>query len=185
VYPQVDSLSSGARYKEPKNLYINKRDGTFCDGTDEAGPFLKVPQVNRGIVYADLDNDGNLDIVINNQDGAPTILKNSGHKSNHWATFELQGTKSNRLGIGARVKVFTGDVVQTSWLISGGSYISQNDMRLHFGLGAATTIDKVEVRWSSGKVDTIQNLKADQFYGLLEGEGVVPLERVRPKLKAK
>lgn len=185
VYPQVDSLSSGARYKEPKNLYINKRDGTFCDGTDEAGPALKVPQVNRGIVYADLDNDGNLDIVINNQDGAPTILKNSGHKSNHWATFELQGTKSNRLGIGARVKVFTGDVVQTSWLVSGGSYISQNDMRLHFGLGSATTIEKVEVRWPSGKVDTIQNLKADQFYGLLEGEGVVPLERVRPKLKTK
>jgi hypothetical protein len=146
---------------------------------------MKSLQVNRGVVYADLDNDGNMDIVINNQDGPPTILKNPGNPANHWVTFELQGTKSNRLGIGARVKVFTGDVVQTSWLFSGGSYISQNNMRQHFGIGVATTIDKVEVRWPSGKVDTIQNLKADQFYGLLEGEGVVPLDRVRPKPKGK
>jgi enediyne biosynthesis protein E4 len=185
VYPQVDSLSSGARYKEPKNLFINKRDGTFCDGSDEAGPALKVLQVGRGAVYADLDNNGSMDIVINNQDGAPTVLKNPADSANHWVGFELQGSKSNRLGIGARVKVYSGNSVQTSWLVSGGSYISQNDMRLHFGLGPATAIEKVEVRWPSGKVDTIQKLKADQFYGLLEGEGVVPLDRIRPKAKTK
>jgi hypothetical protein len=93
---------------------------------------------------------------------------------------ELAGTRSNRLAIGARVKITAGGVTQTGEIHSGGSYISQNDLRLHFGLGSATTVDRVEVRWPSGNVDTFGPLSADNFYAVLEGKGVVPAEQIRP-----
>jgi hypothetical protein len=121
-----------------------------------------------------------VDVVIGDIDGAPMILKNQGVPGRHWVSFELAGTKSNRLAIGARVKVVAGGITQTDEIHSGGSYLSQNDLRLHFGLGAASKIDRVEIRWPSGKQDTLTDLAGDQFYSVLEDVGVVPVERIRP-----
>ena len=98
-------------------------------------------------------------------------------------SFELAGTKSNRLALNARIKIVAGGMTQTDEVHSGGSYLSQNDVRIHFGLGAAKKIDKVEIHWPSGASDTIENLAADQFYSVLEGRGIVPAEQIRPVLK--
>ncbi len=185
VYPQVDALPSGAGYREPKLLRMNQKDGTFCDASDQSGPALLQKRVSRGLAVGDLFNTGNVDVVIGDIDGAPMILKNPGVNGRHWVSFELAGTKSNRLAIGARVKVVAGGMTQTDEVHSGGSYLSQNDLRLHFGLGAAAKIDRVEIRWPSGKLDTLTDLPADQFYSVLEGTGVVPAERIRPAPSAK
>src|ERR1700686_4988524 len=180
VYPQVDTLPSGARYREPKLLQLNQKDGTFCDASDEAGPALKEKHVSRGLAVADLFNDGNMDIVIGDLDGRPMILKNHGVPGRHWVSFELAGTKSNRLALNARIKIVAGGVTETDEIHSGGSYLSQNDLRVHFGLGDVKKIDSVEIRWPSGKVESFGPLTADQYYSVLEGQGVVPAERIRP-----
>jgi hypothetical protein len=128
----------------------------------------------------DLFNDGKTDIVIENLKGEPTILQSQGGPPNHWIGFELAGTKSNRLALNARVKVIVGDLVQTGEVRSGGSYLSQNDLRLHFGLGAKQTVDKLEIVWPTGKTETLRNLFADHLYEIKEGTGIVSAEAVRP-----
>jgi hypothetical protein len=180
VYPQVDGLPSGGGYREPKLVHFNQKDGTFCDASDQAGPALKERRVSRGLAIGDLFNDGNIDVVVSDIDGGPMILKNRGIPGTHWVSFELAGTKSNRLALNARVKVVAGGMTQTDEIHSGGSYLSQNDLRLHFGLGTAAKIDSVEIRWPSGKVETLTNLEADHYYSLLEGQGTVPAERIKP-----
>jgi enediyne biosynthesis protein E4 len=180
VYPQVDTLPSGGGYREPKLLHLNQKDGSFCDASDQAGPALLEKRVSRGLAAGDLFNDGEVDIVISDLDGAPMILKNHGIAGRHWVSFELAGTKSNRLAIGARIKLTAGGVMQTDEIHSGGSYLSQNDLRVHFGLGTATKIDRVEIRWPSGATDVLTNLAADKFYSVLEGKGIVPGEQIRP-----
>ncbi len=183
VYPQVDALPSGARYREPQNLLMNQRDGTFCDASAQAGPMLTTPRVSRGLAALDFDNDGNVDLVVENLDGQPLLLRNPGVKGAHWVTFELGGAKSNRLALGARVTVRAGGMVQTDEVRSGGSYLSQSDLRVHFGLGAATKVDEVEVRWPTGKVEIMKGLEVDRMYAVLEGEGLVGAARVRPKAR--
>jgi enediyne biosynthesis protein E4 len=183
VYPQVDQLPSGARYREPKLLLMNQRDGTFCDASTEAGPALLEPQASRGAAVGDLFNDGQIDAVVNNLDGEPMVLRNHGIPGNHWISFELAGTKSNRLAIGARLKLVAGGMTQTSQIYSGASYLSQNDLRVHFGLGQATKIDSLEIRWPSGQVETIKDLTADKFYSVLEGQGIVSADKIRPRAK--
>ncbi len=185
VYPQVDTLPSGARYREPKILQLNQKDGTFCDAIDQAGPALQARRVSRGMAVGDLFNTGNVDVVVEDLEGSPVILKNPGVPGRHWVSFELAGTKSNRLAIGARIKVMAGGMTQTDELHSGGSYLSQNDLRFHFGLGAAAKIDRVEVRWPSGKMDTLSNLGVDQFYSVLEGSGIVTPDKIRPSAPRK
>jgi hypothetical protein len=180
VYPQVDSLPSGGGYREPKLLHLNQADGTFCDASNLAGPALQERHVSRGLAVGDLFNDGNVDVVVGDLDGAPMIFKNRGVTGRHWASFDLASTKSNRMAIGAKVKLVAGGVTQTDEVHSGGSYLSQNDTRLHFGLGSAKKIDHVEIRWPSGAVETLTALAADQFYSVLEGSGVVPANRIRP-----
>ena len=180
VYPQVVSLPSGATYAEPKLLQLNQRDGTFCDASIQAGPAVMEKSVARGLAVGDLFNDGNVDLVIENIDGPPIILRNPGVSGTHWISFELAGTKTNRLGIGAKIKITANGMSQTSDVRSGGSYLSQNDLRVHFGLGSATKVDEVEIRWPSGTVDVLKNLAADQFYAILEGKGQVPPSEIRP-----
>jgi enediyne biosynthesis protein E4 len=180
VYPQVDRIPGDSGYREPTQLHLNQKDGTFCDASEEAGSALQEKRVSRGLAIADLFNDGNMDVVINDLDGRPLVLKNHGIPGRHWIGLELAGTKSNRLGLNARVKVTAGGMTQTDEVHSGGSYLSQNDLRLHFGLGSATKIDSIEVRWPSGTVDKIGSLDADRFYSILEGTGVVPRERIVP-----
>ncbi len=183
VYPQVDTLPSGARYRQPKNLFMNERNGNFCDAAAQAGAALLQPRVSRGLAIADLDNDGNVDVVIGDLDGAPMVLHNEGLPGNHWVSFELAGTKSNRLAIGARLKIVAGGMTQTEEIRSGGSYLSNHDFRVHFGLGGAAKIDSLEIHWPSGKVETIKDLKGDQFYAVLEGSGIVDRDQIVPKKK--
>ena len=184
VYPQVETLASGARYRQPQLLFMNQHDGAFCDASQSAGPAIMQPRVSRGAAFGDLDNDGHIDVVVEDLDGAPLVLRNQGlhnqGEDNHWITLELASPVKNRLAIGARVKITSGTMVQTGEIHSGGSYLSQNDLRLHFGLGRATKADKVEIRWPDGKQEKLENLVADRFYAVLEGAGIVPFERIRP-----
>jgi enediyne biosynthesis protein E4 len=174
VYPQVDTRDIGTKYRQPKLLYINKRDGTFREASRDVGLALSVPRVSRGASFGDLDNDGDVDIVVGDLDSPPMILRNDGGNRNNWITLELRGARSNRLALGARVKVVAGKLAQVDEVRSGGSYLSQNDLRLHFGLGKAERVDRVEIRWPSGKTEVLQNLAARSFYSVKEGEGVVP-----------
>ncbi|HLH09120.1 MAG TPA: CRTAC1 family protein [Terriglobales bacterium] len=179
VYPQMGDVP-GAGYQQPKVLNINQGNGTFCDASQEAGPALQEKRVSRGVAVSDLFNDGNVDVVVEDLDGAPMILRNKGVPGRHWVSFELAGTKTNRLAINARIKVTAGGVTQTSQVLSGASYLSQNDLRQHFGLGSATKIDSVEIDWPSGTVDSIKNLDVDKFYSVLEGKGMVPRDQILP-----
>jgi len=180
VYPQMDQISSGLGYRQRKLLYINQGDGTFCDASSLAGPALLEKRASRGAAFGDLDNDGNIDVVVGDLDGAPSILHNDGGNGNHWITLELAATKGSPLAIGAHVKLTTGNVVQTDEVRSGGSYLSQNDLRVHFGLGKAPKADLIEIRWPSGKTETLKDVPADKFYAVLEGAGIVPFQRIRP-----
>jgi len=180
VYPQADSLPSGAKYREPKLAYFNQGDGSFCEGSDQTGPALLEPRVSRGLAVGDLFNEGNMDVVVEDLEGSPMILKNHGIEGRHWVSFELTGTKSNRLALGARVKITAGGMTQTDEIHSGGSYLSQHDVRVHFGLGTATKIDSLEIQWPSGASDTVRDLPADKFYAVLEGKGIVQREQIRP-----
>ncbi|HEX8734600.1 MAG TPA: CRTAC1 family protein [Pyrinomonadaceae bacterium] len=185
VYPQMDQISSGLGYRQRKLLHINLGDGTFCDASEQAGAALQEKRASRGAAFGDLDNDGHIDVVVGDLDAPPSILRNEGGDGNHWLTLELAATKGNPLAIGARVKVTTGSVVQTEEIRSGGSYLSQNDLRVHFGLGKATKADSIEIRWNSGKTETLKDVPADKFYAILEGAGIVPFEKIRPAAKVK
>jgi hypothetical protein len=182
VYPQVDSLVAGAKYREPKLLYLNQHDGTFKDVSKLVGQAIQIPQVSRGVAMGDLFNEGRIDIVIENLKGSPMILQPQGGPANHWISFELEGTESNRLALNARVKATAGDLVQTGEVLSGGSYLSQNDLRIHFGLGNREVVDRVEILWPTGKTEILTNLGANHFYYVKEGKGIVPAETSRPTL---
>ncbi|MEP6786873.1 MAG: CRTAC1 family protein [Acidobacteriota bacterium] len=183
VYPQMDNISGGARYKQSKLLFMNQGDATFCNASAQAGIAIPEAHVSRGAAFGDLDNDGNMDIVVEDLDGPPMFLKNTGGSSNHWITLELGAKQGNPLAIGAKIKATTGKIIQTEEIRSGGSYLSQNDLRVHFGLGRATKVDTIEIRWNSGKVETIKDVAVDKFYAILEGDGIVPLDKIRPKPK--
>jgi hypothetical protein len=172
VYPQMDQLEGTARYKEPFALYMNNHDGTFTESGAGAG-LNAVPGASwRGAAFGDVRNDGNVDVLLLNVDGPPTLLMNHGVTGNHRVEFRLTGTKSNRAAIGARVTVRAGKLVQFNEVRGGASYLSQNDLRLHFGLGKATVLDSVEVLWPSGAVEKFTNVAADRVYILVEGQGI-------------
>lgn len=172
VYPQVDSAKTGTAYREPKLVFQNQRDGTFTNVSEQVGSAVGVPEVSRGLAVGDLFNRGRLDIVIENLTGGPMILEAKSNPSHHWVSFELEGNPVNRLALNARVRVTTGKVQQLGEVRSGGSYLSQNDLRLHFGLGDAARMDKVEVLWSNGNTQVFQDVAADRFYHLRQGEGL-------------
>ena len=173
VYPQVDSLHIATRYLEPKFLFLNQRDGTFRNISRQVGPAIQIAQVSRGVAVGDLFNDGKMEAVVENLVGNPMILRPEGGPQNHWVSFQLEGVKSNRMAFNARVRATAGDLVQLGEVVSGGSYLSQNDTRIHFGLGAHAEADKVEIQWPDGKVETLVNLIADKFYSVREGMGIV------------
>jgi hypothetical protein len=173
VYPQVDSAHTTSRYLEPKLLFLNQRNGSFRNVSALAGAALQIPQVSRGLAVGDLFNDGRLEAVVENLVGQPMILRPEGGPQNHWISFQLQGVTSNRLALNARVRATAGDLVQLGEVISGGSYLSQNDLRIHFGLGSHEQVDKAEIQWPNGKKETLTNLPADRFYVLRESEGVL------------
>jgi hypothetical protein len=170
VYPQVDSIPGGANYREPLQLFRNKRDGTF---EDVSSVLAEIPSHSRrGAAFGDLNNDGNIDVVLINVGEPPTLLLNQGGNANHRVLFKLVGTVSNKMAIGARVTVKGAKLVQFSEVRAGGSYISQNDPRLHFGLGGEAVMNEVEIMWPSGKVEVLRNVPADFIYTMVEGEGI-------------
>ena len=179
VYPEVDKFHLGAGYLEPRLLYHNNGNGTFSDISENAGPGITATTSGRGLAVGDLWNDGQLSAVINNMHAKPSLLVNTLRSGNHWITFKTVGTRSNRDGIGAKITVKAGKRALVDEVRSGSSYISQNDMRVHFGLGSATKIDYVQVRWPSGLVECFDKLSPDAIHILKEGTG----EAVRPDLK--
>jgi hypothetical protein len=181
VYPQVDTAHKATRYLEPKLLFLNQHDGTFKNVSRQVGPALEVEQVSRGLAVGDLFNDGKMEAVVENLAGQPIILRPEGGPPNHWISFQLEGAK-NRLALNARVRATAGDLVQLEEVLSGGSYLSQHDLRLHFGLGSHERVDRAEILWPDGKKETLTNLAADRFYVVREGDGVIsskPPEKVK------
>ncbi|MCI0490173.1 MAG: CRTAC1 family protein [Blastocatellia bacterium] len=170
VYPEVHMHATAGTYKQERLLYWNLRDGTFLDISAAAGPGIQDRRSSRGAAVGDLDNDGSLEIVVLNMNDTPSLLKDSGEKEN-WILIKTVGKLSNRNGIGARVTVATKGLKQTDEVRSGGSYLSQNDLRLHFGIGDATKIDRVEIHWPSGRDEVFEDLKANQVLVLEEGKG--------------
>jgi hypothetical protein len=173
VYPQVDTTHTATHYLEPKLLFLNQRDGTFKNISRRVGPALVTPQVSRGLAIGDLFNDGRMEAVVENLVGGPMILRPEGGPNNHWISFQLEGVKCNRLALNARVRVIAGDLQQLGEVISGGSYLSQNDLRLHFGLGSHDAVDQAQIQWPDGARENLAHLAADRFYVVREGQGIV------------
>ena len=170
VYPQMDQIAGAARYAEPMQLFRNQGDGTF---DDISTVLATVPGASRrGAAFGDLNNDGNVDVVVLDMDGPPQLLLNVTENHNHRVLFKLVGAKSNKMGIGAKVVVTAGKFTQTAEVRAGGSYISSNDPRLHFGLGAEVRMSQVEIRWPMGEKEILKDLPADFIYTITEGKGI-------------
>ncbi len=172
VYPQMENASVGTTYRQRILLFHNQHDGTFSEVAAESGDALMTPRVSRGVAFGDIDNDGYIDVVINNLDGKPTILKNDGGSHNNWITIKAVGHGMNRDAIGARAKVVSGDLTQWDEVHAGGSYLSSSDLRLHYGLGKRTQVDLIEIHWPDGKVETVRGIPANNFLTIEEGKGV-------------
>jgi enediyne biosynthesis protein E4 len=180
VYPQVDSLSGEAHFKQPMMLFRNRHDGTFADISAAAGLSAVPLASRRGAAFGDINNDGCVDVVVLNVGETPSLLLNHCQNGNHRVLFNLTGSKSNRLAIGARVTVKSESMVQFQEVRSGGSYISQNDLRLHFGLGKLATMKQVEISWPSGKTEVFHNLPADLIYTVNESQGIQARQPLPP-----
>ena len=172
VYPEVDKFHLSSGYMEPKLLYHNNGNGTLTDVSASAGPGFSTVSSARGLAVGDFWNDGRMSVLVNNVYGKPSLLVNAAHYGNHWVTFKTEGTRSNRDGIGAKISVKAGGRTLVDEVRSGSSYISQNDLRVHFGLGGAAKIDGVEVRWPNGLVEHFDNMAVDALHLLKEGSGV-------------
>jgi hypothetical protein len=168
VYPEVRQLKTEAGYEQRKVVYRNLGNGRFADITEQLGPPVTDPKAGRGTAFGDLDDDGQIDVAIANVNDLPDLYRLNGNKANHWVTLKLVGTSSNRNAIGARVHCVSGGVEQWQEVRGGGSYLSQNDFRVHFGLGAATRVDRLEVRWPNGNEQAWQNLDIDRVHTLTE-----------------
>jgi len=179
VYPEVEQLRTEAGYAQRKLLYRNQRNGHFEDVSLNSGSGISTPSASRGCAFGDFDNDGDIDVVVNTINGKPQLLRCDSHLKHNWIKVRTIGTKSNRSGIGARLKCVTHPPdeskphQQIDEVRSGGSYISQNDLRIHFGLGQAEKVDLLEVHWPSGQVDTMKDVKPNQLIYVKEGEGIV------------
>lgn len=174
VYPEVDSARLGATFKEPRFLYWNQGNGRFKDLSRSSGPGLTEPLSGRGLAIADLWNDGRLSAVVNNLSDRPMLLVNEAKNTHHWLGVKLVGTQSNRDGIGARVVAHVGSRNLVDEVRSGSSYNSSSDLRLHFGLGDATDLKSIEVRWPNGELEVFQASGIDRIIEFVEGKGKKP-----------
>ena len=168
VFPEVDSLDIDIHYRDRAILYQNLATGKFRDISSEAGPALSEKHSSRGAAFGDIDNDGSIEIAVNNQNEAPSLLKLTNNPPGHWVILQLTGTRSNRSAIGARVKVTATGHTQMDEVRSGGSYLSQSDLRLHFGLADATRIDRIEIAWPSGQTQLLENQFCDRILQIRE-----------------
>jgi hypothetical protein len=186
VYPEVDGTHIDSPYAEHKYLYRNLRNGQFEEVTNQGGPGITTAVPARGCAFGDFNNDGNLDIVVNCVNSMPQLLRCDATRNRNWVKIRTVGTKSNRTGVGARITVtarMTPDAkqpfVQIDEVRSGGSYYSQNDLRVHFGLDQAKKIDALEIRWPSGTVDTLKDLDVNRLYVIQEGGKVLKTDSFR------
>jgi hypothetical protein len=174
VYPEVAQLKTEAGYQQRKVVYRNLGNGRFTDVTERLGPPASTPAAARGAAFGDVDNDGDVDIVINNVHAAPDLFRTESRTDHHWITVQLTGTTSNRSAIGAKVKIVAGDVTLIDEVRGGGSYYSQNDLRPHFGLGAYGGPVRIEVRWPNGREEVWENVATNRIVALTEGTGGKP-----------
>jgi hypothetical protein len=174
VYPHLRNAASGERYEQPAlTVYLNNRDGTFRDGTADAGSDAATPSVGRGAAFADFDNDGDMDVLVARLDSPPLLLRNDqSAPRRHWLMLRTVGRRSNRDGVGARVSVRAGALEQTWEVKRSVGIFSASDPRAHFGLGAAARVDLLCVAWPSGKVDEFRDVAADAHYVVDEVEGL-------------
>lgn len=175
----MDKLANEVKFREPLQLFHNLQGQHFADVADQAGLNTGPLESRRGTAIGDIDNDGDLDFVVFNVNGPPSLFLNQTHNGNHRVLFRLVGSKSNRMAIGARVTVVAGGMTQIDEVRGGGSYNSSNDTRLHFGLGKDAIIATVEVRWPSGLRQQFQNVPADALYEIDEGQAIRKLSSFR------
>jgi len=171
VYPEVEKVHPDYKFMTQRVVYRNLGDGNFEEVSNLCGPAVLEPHSSRGCAFGDFNNDGSLDIVILNLSQPPSLLKNENTSGNHWLVVKAVGTRSNRSAIGSRITVIANGQRQIREVMSGCSYISQSDLRQHFGLGKAAKVDSIEVRWPSGHIDRLANVGADQLIVIREGEG--------------
>ncbi|MEO8130259.1 MAG: CRTAC1 family protein, partial [Bryobacteraceae bacterium] len=169
IYPSIDKLKLSSPYRQEKNLYWNLKNGAFADISTTSGPAILARHSARGAAFGDLNNDGSMEVVVNNMDDAPSLLVDRARKGN-WLLVGLRAAKGNPSAIGARVTVKAGGFEQMDEVRSGGSYLSNNDKRLHFGLGAAAGADWIEVRWPSGATERFAGTPGNRVILLKEGQ---------------
>ena len=173
VLDNIDLYHKGILYAEPKLMFRNTGNAAFVNVSDLLGPDFQARHVSRGVAVGDFDNDGDLDILVSNNGEAVQLLRNDGGNANHWLQILLIGTRSNRDGVGARLKVVAGDLTLYDQRKGGMSYQSAQDPRLHFGLGGRTRVDLIEVRWPSGALTRLTGMVCDQILAIQEGAGIV------------
>jgi hypothetical protein len=178
------------KYAEHKYLYRNLQNGRFEEVTDKAGPGILENAPARGCAFGDYDNDGDIDVAVNCVNAVPQLLRCDSVLNRNWIKIKLRGVKSNRTGIGSRVTVTARTkpdsqkpLAQMDELRSGGSYFSQNDLRMHFGLDQATKVELVEIRWLSGQVDQLRDLDVNRLYVIQEGGQILKSEKLNPAAK--
>jgi hypothetical protein len=183
VLDNIQRYHAETRYAEPKLMFRNLGKGIFQNVSEQLGPDFLLPRVSRGAAVGDFDNDGDLDILVNNNGQSPQLLRNDGGNANHWVQLFLIGTRSNRDAVGARVTLRAGDLLCHDQRKGGMSYQSAQDPRLHFGLGLHTVVDELEIKWPSGELTKLTNLKADQFLTIKEGKGLI--DRAFPRVRSR
>lgn len=176
IYPEADGKIPDAPYKTPRVVFRNMGEGQFEELIGQAGPGIEARHSSRGCAFGDFDNDGDLDVLIVNQNEPPSLLRNDVTGNYHWIKIKLNGVKSNRSAIGARVTVHYGDKKQAQDVTSQSSYLSVNDSRLHFGLGTVVKVD-IEIRWPLGQVEKLTNVPADQLIYVVEGSGITRTQK--------
>ena len=179
VYPEVDEHHLGQTFKEPRIVYRNLANGRFQDVSAQMGPGITQRFSSRGCAFGDYDNDGDIDIVVNNMNDRCSLLRNDGGNRNNWIKVKLVGTKCNRTALGARVRVVTGNHAQIDEVHSGTSVMSQSDLRLHLGVGEAKTIDLLEVKWpTTQRVEKFEHLEVNHILTIREGSGIIKKVKV-------
>ena len=197
VYPEIEKANLGAHFKMPRLVYKNLGNGKFKDVSKEMGPGINEQYSSRGSAYGDYDNDGDIDVLVLNMNDPPSLLRNDGGNRNNWVKIKLVGTKCNRTAIGTRVKVTVGKHTQMDEVHTGYSVMSQSDLRLHFGLGQAKTVDVIEVIWptlldppksggarskaqtGAAVIERFTNIEANQILTIKEGSGIIKAEKIK------
>jgi hypothetical protein len=180
VYPQVDSANLGQTFRSPRLVYKNLGNGKFRDVSAQMGPGINERFSSRGAAFGDFDNDGDVDVLVLNMNDLPSLLRNDGGNRNNWIKLKLIGTICNRTAIGARVRVVTGNHTQMNEVASGGSVMSQSDLRLHFGLQQAEVVDLIEVKWPTTQmIEKFTRVEANQILTIREGAGIIKAEKAR------